>query len=58
MVILKEYEFQKKCKILNYKKGIERKKLLNIWYLKDAKKLYNSAKENVKNIKKYFFKFI
>ena len=29
------------------KKGIERKKLLNIWYLKSTHAVYNSAKDNI-----------
>lgn len=29
------------------KKGIERRKLLNIWYLESANKIYNEAKDNI-----------
>lgn len=47
--IIREYFSSKIVHYLITKKGIERKKLLNIWYLKSSLSIYYSAKENIIN---------
>mgnify|MGYP000742214557 CR=1 FL=1 len=37
----------KKVEYILTKKGIERRKLLNIWYLKSSQDIYSSAKDNI-----------
>ena len=46
-LIKRKYKTSKTVKYFVTKKGIERKKVLNIGYLKDSQTLYNSAKENI-----------
>lgn len=45
--IKRKYKSTKSVEYFISKKGLERKKVLNIGYLKDSQILYNSAKENI-----------
>lgn len=46
-LLTKEHISTKTVRYHITKKGIERRKLLNIWYLESANKLYNEAKDNI-----------
>lgn len=45
--ISRNHHTSKKVDYIITKKGIDRKKILNLGYLKDAQRLYNIAKENI-----------
>src|SRR5690554_2948999 len=47
-LIIRRYISDKKIEYIITKKGIERKKVLNIGYLKASHKIYSDAKENIK----------
>ncbi|WP_441361530.1 winged helix-turn-helix transcriptional regulator [Acholeplasma laidlawii] len=46
-LLTKEHISTKTVRYHITKKGIERRKLLNIWYLEASNKLYNEAKDNI-----------
>jgi len=48
-LIIRRYISDKKIEYIITKKGIERKKVLNIGYLKASHKIYSDAKENIKS---------
>src|SRR5690606_23500170 len=47
-LIIRRYISDKKIEYIITKKGIERKKVLNIGFLKASHKIYSNAKENIK----------
>jgi FlaA1/EpsC-like NDP-sugar epimerase len=47
--LFREYKSSKIVQYIITKKGVERKKLLNIWYLMDSQIIYRNAKDNIIN---------
>ncbi len=45
--ITRKYRSSRTVEYFITKKGLERKKLLNLWYLKSSHKIYMSAKDNI-----------